>query len=149
MSKKAVVTLTVGLALVIASCGGSDGPQIGDPWARTSASMQDTGVVYMTITGGAEVDRLVGVGVDSSIAANAELHETVMSTSDDGTEMMMMEPIESLAVGPSEEVKLLPGGYHIMLVKLVNPLVDGSTFDLTLSFENAGDIVVQVQVRDG
>lgn len=149
MSKRAITALAAGLALVVVSCGGSDAVKITDPWARTSATMQDAGAVYMTITGGSEADRLIGVAVDTSIAAMAELHQTVMTQAADGTDVMKMEAIESLAIPASQEVTLEPGGYHIMLMRLVNPLVTGNTFDVTLTFENAGDVVVQVQVREG
>jgi hypothetical protein len=45
-------------------------------------------------------------------------------------------------------VALEPGGYHIMLLELAAPLEVGSTIDVTLTFEHAGQKVVSAEVRD-
>jgi copper(I)-binding protein len=42
---------------------------------------------------------------------------------------------------------LKPGGFHIMLIGLTNELKSGDTFDITLTFANAGEITVTVPVR--
>lgn len=102
----------------------------------------------MTIRGGDVDDRLVGVSVASTVAGVAELHETTTGTGD--TEgMMMMQEIDGLAVPAGGEVSLEPGSYHVMLMMLAEPLETGATFDLTLTFEQAGDVVVNVEVREG
>ena len=44
--------------------------------------------------------------------------------------------------------ELKPGGYHIMLMGLKEPLVEYGTFHLTLTFEKAGSIEVEVQVEE-
>jgi copper(I)-binding protein len=61
---------------------------------------------------------------------------------------MMMRPVSSVALPAGETVMLMPGGYHIMLLDLVAPLEVGQTFDVTLTFANAGTKVVTVEVRD-
>jgi copper(I)-binding protein len=71
------------LTLVIAACGGNDAVQIEDAWARTSANMQNGGAVYLTISGGADGDRLVGVSVDDSIAQMAQLHQMTVTEADE------------------------------------------------------------------
>lgn len=142
------ISILVLLGITIAACGGNDTVQIDDPWARTSASMQNAGAVYMAITGGNEADRLIGVKVDESIAAMAQIHETSMTENDEGTEMMQMQEVSSIEVGAGSDVVLEPGGYHIMLMQLAEPLQSGSEFEVTLTFENAGDIEVKVEVRD-
>ncbi|MFZ8900881.1 MAG: copper chaperone PCu(A)C [Ilumatobacteraceae bacterium] len=43
---------------------------------------------------------------------------------------------------------LKPGGYHVMIFDLVAPLEIGQTFDVTLTFEKAGDVIVPVEVRE-
>jgi hypothetical protein len=45
-------------------------------------------------------------------------------------------------------VSLEPGGYHIMLLDLAEPLEDGDTFELTLRFEQAGEMDLTVDVRE-
>jgi len=150
-----------------------DALEISGAWARTSPSSVETGAAYMTITGGAEDDTLVSASVDSSIAGMAQIHEMVPVSeagsdstmamgsdssmamgSDDSTDssaaeeaMVMQEVKGGLAIPAGETVELAPGGYHVMLMELAEPLEEGSTFDLTLTFENAGEKTVEVEVR--
>lgn len=42
---------------------------------------------------------------------------------------------------------LAPGGYHVMLIGLTGDLTEGMTFDLTLTFEKAGDVIIPVTVQ--
>lgn len=111
-----------------------------------------------------EADRLIGASVDPSIAAITEVHETVEADmgedADEGEAMdegtsgmegmgaMTMQEVESIELRPGETVNLEPGGYHIMLLDLVEPLEVGDTFEVTLDFETADDLVVTVEVRD-
>lgn len=171
--------LAVG-ALVLAGCGGDDestdtsstessavavtsaesdsGVDITDVWARTSPMMTSAGAVYMTIRS-AEGDELLAVEVDGSIAADAQVHETVTAGGMTGESMSMdttgamsgqmtMQEVDSIVIPAGESVQLMPGGYHIMLLDLAAPLEVGQTFELTLTFANAGDLVVTVEVRD-
>lgn len=152
-------------------------PVVEEVWARTSAGGQENGAAYMRITGGAEDDALVGASVDVGIAGAVEVHETVpaddadmgdgaaddMDGMGDGAaddisghggdlasmaEGMTMQPVSAIDVPAGETVVLEPGGYHVMLLELVEPLEEGQTFDLTLTFEQAGEITVPVEVRD-
>jgi copper(I)-binding protein len=76
------------------------------------------------------------------VAAAVELHETV--TSDAGLTSMRQLPVLPLQAG--ETVSIVSGASHVMLVELAAPLVDGTTFDLTLDFEFAPDEIVTVTV---
>ena len=87
------------------------------------------------------------------IAASAEVHEVVPAEGSDtsmpmGTGEMVMREVEAIEIPAGEMVMLMPGGYHVMLIDLVAPLEIGQTFDVVLAFENAGDVVVPVEVRD-
>lgn len=66
-----------------------------------------------------------------------------------GSGMMTMKPVESIELPADTEVVLEPGGLHIMLIDLVEPLKVGSSFDLTLRFEKAGTTTISVRVREG
>ena len=134
------------MAIAFAACGDdAGGIEIGDPWARTSAMVQNAGAVYLTISGGDAADTLIGVAVDPSIAAMAELHESSMGEGG----MMQMQMVPAISVPANGSVSLEPGGYHVMLMDLVAPLETGQEFGLTLKFENAGDVQVTVEVREG
>ncbi len=140
----------IGLLAVFASltgaCGGGGELAVDDAWARTSAGMQEAGAVYMTITGGDEADRLIGVAVSFDVAQVAELHQTAMTEGGEG--MMSMQQVTAIDIPANGEATLEPGGFHVMLMKLAQPLATGSTVDLTLTFENAGTVTVSAEVRE-
>jgi hypothetical protein len=100
-----------------------------------------TGSAYMTLTNaGGEIDRLVTIS--GEVAETIELHHHIMKN---GT--MMMRPMESIEIKPGESVAFEPGGLHIMLIDLKAPLLAGQDFPLTLHFEKAGEVVVEVAVE--
>lgn len=148
---KLLIRLLVPLAVLAGACGGGGDLGVDDVWARTSANTQNAGAAYMTITGGDTADRLVGVSVGSEVAAMAELHETAMGMDDSGesTGMMTMQQVASIEVPADTEVMLEPGGFHVMMMQLAEPLQTGATFELTLVFEQAGQVKVSVEVREG
>ncbi len=131
------------LAMTTVACSQSGDVEIDDAWARTSAASQDNGAAYMTLVGGDAGDRLLSVSVPSSVAAMAMMHETVMNN-----DVMSMQPVEGVDIPAGDSVAFAPGGYHVMLMNLAAPLVDGMEFDLVLTFEKAGDRSVTFVVRD-
>ncbi|MDJ0925132.1 MAG: copper chaperone PCu(A)C [Acidimicrobiia bacterium] len=134
--------LFVAFGLLVAGCGDDSGVSVEKPWARNSPAMATAGAVYMDLEAG-EDDRLVGASVDSSIAAMVEIHEVVMV--DDA---MKMQEVGEIALPAGTTVNLKPGGYHIMLMNVATPLEIGQKFDVTLQFQNAGEKVVEVEVRE-
>jgi copper(I)-binding protein len=52
----------------------------------------------------------------------------------------------SIPVPAGESVELAPGGYHGMLMGLTATLAEGDSFPVTLSFQNSGEVVVNVEV---
>jgi len=154
-----VKRLALALVVLGAACGGSDdssgqrdgGPiTVGEVWARATVDAAATGAVYVELTADAD-DALVGAAVAADIAEGVTLHETVTDHSghDDDSAMVMMNSVDRLDLPPGELVTLEPGGAHLMLVELAQPLRVGARFALTLKFDVAPDISVQVTVRDG
>jgi copper(I)-binding protein len=114
-------------------------------WARTSPMVAEAGAAYMTLTNtSATDDALIGASVPATVAAMAEVHETSMGEGG----MMSMKPVTSLPVPAGGTVELAPGGYHIMLLQLVEPLVAGTEIPITLTFAESGDVRVIAEVRD-
>ena len=129
--------------LLTAACTGGQGISITDPMARPSPLEGGTGGAFMTIrNGGPQVDRLRSAA--SPAAQVVELHETV----DDNGVMRMAPQPDGWEMGPGSQLELKPGGKHIMLVNLVQPLNPGDTVEVTLNFDKAGPIKVQVPVKD-
>jgi copper(I)-binding protein len=61
---------------------------------------------------------------------------------------MTMRPLDKgLSIEPGKTVKLAPGGLHLMLMDLKNPLKQGDKVPLTLDFEKAGKVVVSLDVQ--
>jgi periplasmic copper chaperone A len=115
------------------------GVQVEHAWSRATVPGQ-TGVIYLTITDTGSPDRLTSVA--SPVAASATLHE---SFSENG--VSKMREIAGLAVSPGTPVTLAPGGYHIMLMGLKQPLKQGEAFPVTLTFEKAGAVTATVTVE--
>lgn len=115
--------------------------KIDHPWARASAGAAANGAAYMTITtAGAAADQLVKAA--SPVADKVELHTHIL----DG-DVMRMRPVSGITVNVGEPAVLRPGGLHVMLIGLKEPLKEGSQFPLTLTFEKAGTVTVQVDVE--
>ena len=129
---------------LLAACGGDQEPaiEIADAWARPTMPGQIAGVAYFTIENGGGVDRLVGF--ETEIAGSATLH---ISETVDG--VSRMRALGALAIPSDAPVVLAPGGLHVMLMGLAEPLVADQMFELVLTFETVGPVPVTVVVRDG
>jgi periplasmic copper chaperone A len=112
--------------------------EIGQPWARATPGMAQTGAVYLTIRS-PTADRLVAAS--TPVAKAAQFHESEMAGM-----VMKMRPLAAVAIPAGRPVAFKPGGMHIMLVGLKAPLRAGASFPLTLSFAKAGQETVTVAV---
>ncbi|EAU42539.1 hypothetical protein FP2506_06856 [Fulvimarina pelagi HTCC2506] len=115
---------------------------IGHPWTRATPPNAPVGGAYMTLDNqGSAEDRLLGGS--TPIAEDVQIHEMGMA---DGV-MTMRELPDGLTVPGGEAVELEPGGYHIMLVGLKEPLKEEDRVPLTLRFEKAGEVEVELAVE--
>lgn len=118
-----------------------DGIALSDPWARVGMS-GDNSAAYMYITNASGDDTLISAS--SAVAKTIELHTVIKG--DNG--MMQMRPVEGGIPVPAQgNQSLKPGGFHVMLIGLNNDLKKGDTFEVELTFANAGTIPVTVEVR--
>lgn len=114
-----------------------------DVRARPAPLAGGTGAVYFTVLNGLDSDvQLVSA---SSPAANVvETHETVAENG-----VMKMIPLpDGYAVPAGEAVVLKPGGKHIMLIDIIEPLAPGDTVELTVNFDNGEAMELTVPVLD-
>jgi len=110
-------------------------------WARASAGRAAAGAAFMTIANsGTADDRLIAAAAD--VSKVVELHTHIK----DG-EIMRMRQVEAIAVPGDETTVLQPGGLHVMFIGLHDPLREGQTFPLSLTFEQAGTLTVSVTVK--
>lgn len=112
------------------------------PWARASAGAAPTGAAYLAIENrGDAPDRLIGAATPA--AERAELHNHI----DDNGVMKMREVEGGIVLPAGTTTQLAPGGLHIMLMGLAQPLEAGTHFPLTLTFEKAGELAVEIKVE--
>ena len=110
-------------------------------WMRASIGKVTATAAYATIENhSGKDDRLLSVSTPA--AGSAELHEKI-----DDKGIMKMRPVTALTVAQGKTVELNPGGMHIMVTGLKDPLKAGDKVPLVLRFENAGEITVQADVR--
>jgi copper(I)-binding protein len=117
--------------------------EIAHPWSQELPPNAPTVAAYFVIqNSGKTTDRLVSV--DSPIAGEAQLHEHVMQG-----DLMKMQQVPSVDVPAGGNVTFAPMAYHVMLVNLKDRslLSDGKRFPLTMHFEKAGDVTVEVSVQ--
>ncbi len=89
---------------------------------------------------GKEADRLVSAS--SPVAGVVEIHEMAM----DGG-MMKMRAVKGIDLTPGATVEFRPGGYHVMLEELKQPLKQGDQIPVLLTFEKAGTVEIKVKVE--
>ncbi|MBS0124609.1 copper chaperone PCu(A)C [Thetidibacter halocola] len=115
---------------------------IEDAYARSAMPGAPSGAAFMVIANtGAEDDRLVEARSD--IAARVELH-THMDMG--GGVMKMTEVEEGFVIPAGGSHALARGGDHVMFMGLKQPLVQGEAVTVTLVFEKAGEMVVEIPV---
>lgn len=113
-----------------------------DPYARTSTMMSKSGAAFMTLMNhGAEDDRLIGASSD--VAQRVELHTHI---EDANGVMKMVEVKEGFPVPAGGMHALARGGDHVMFMGLNRTLAQGDIVTLTLTFEKAGDMTIEVPV---
>lgn len=116
--------------------------EIATPWTRATAPTARAGGGFMTITNkGSTPDRLVAAR--SAASAKVEIHEMKM----DGNVMRMRELEKGLEIPPGATVALKPGGFHIMFMELKAPFAVNAAVPLTLVFEKAGSIDIEMKVE--
>lgn len=116
---------------------------IAHPWSLALPPNAPNVAAYFVINNkGAEADRLLSV--ETPVSDRSELHEHVMNG-----DVMRMQQVPNVAVPAHGQVTFSPSAYHVMIMqpKDRSLLTDGKRFPLTLHFEKAGDITVEVAVQ--
>lgn len=114
--------------------------RISDAWVR-AANQGDNSASYFIINNSGDADTLIGVA--NEIATSTELHTVEKS---DG--VMRMRPVTDGISIPAQGIQLLqPGGFHVMLIGLNRDLTTGERIEVTLTFAQAGEVIVPIPVR--
>jgi periplasmic copper chaperone A len=134
---------SIGLAVAVAA---ADMAEVGDitiqqSWVRASLGNAPNSAAYMTLeTVGAAPDRLIGGS--TPVAERVELHTHAMEGG-----VAKIRPVDGIEVAPGAPTVLEPGGRHVMLSGLTRKLEAGTNVPLTLVFEHAGEVTLDVPVE--
>lgn len=136
---------TLALVLAAAPALACEAVTVGDitveqAWSRVSLGTERPGVIYLTIRNAGEADDAL-TGIATPVAGLPMIHETV-----DTNGVVSMPHVMEVPVPAVGTVALEPGGYHAILMELSEPLEEGASFPVTLSFEEAGEVTIDVQV---
>lgn len=116
--------------------------EIGHPWTRATPPTAQAGGGFLTVTNkGTTPDRLIAVR--SKASGKVEIHEMKM----DGNVMRMRELEKGIELPPGATVELKPGGFHLMFMGLASPFAKDGKVPVTLVFEKAGSIDVELVVE--
>jgi hypothetical protein len=116
--------------------------QVRHPWSRATPPGAKVAIGYMEIRNrGTQPDRLLSAS--SAVAKRVEMHVTQREG-----EVTKMRQVQSFAIPARERYALRPGGSHLMLVDIVRPLQKGERFTMTLRFERAGELEIELEVQE-
>lgn len=114
---------------------------VSDAWIRASAPKQVNGAGYATIqNNGAQADQLINASAD--VAERLELHTIINENG-----VAQMRQVTGIDIPAGGTTKLAPGGFHVMFLKLKTPFEAGKTVPIKFTFEKAGDVVVNFEVK--
>jgi copper(I)-binding protein len=113
--------------------------EVSGAWVRATVPGQMGTGAFMSLTA-REGARLVGVS--SPVAGVAEVHEMKMEG-----DIMKMRALPALELPAGQAVQLKPGGYHLMLMDLKQPLPKGGTVPLTLRFQDAKGLESKLEIK--
>ena len=116
--------------------------EIRKPWARAASAAASIGGGFFAMTNtGAAPDRLVAAS--SPVAEKVEIHAIKVK----GADIVMARRDDGLALAAGVTLTLQPRGYHLLLIGLKAPLVEGDRVPVTLTFEQAGSLAVELTVE--
>jgi copper(I)-binding protein len=141
--------LLIGILIIVSfslsACQGGS-PTISDAWARPAVKGDNSAAYFIITNQSLKSDTLLNASAD--IARAVEIHKTMVMNEGMGqNEQMQMVPQDSVKVGALRKIEFKQGGLHVMLIDLQQDLNIGDIFPLTLHFEKAGDITLDVPVQ--
>lgn len=140
MISRALATAALVLSVPASLAAADPSVTVEDAWARASIGTSRPAAAYATIRNEGDV-AVALAGVRAAISETASLHE---SMTEDG--IARMRPVPTLTIPAGGSVTLEPGGYHVMLMGLTEPLVEGRTFDATFQFADGATLTAEVPV---
>ena len=114
---------------------------VSDAWVQILPPSQTSTAAYMTITNNSNKDAVL-VSVSSDIAGSAEIHQMSEMAG-----MMNMAMAVNLKIPAQSKVTLQPAGFHIMLIDLKKPIINGDIVPIMLHFQDSRTFMVRAKVH--
>lgn len=143
---KKIINIIMGSALLLSGFASAHDYQSGQlhiahPWSKQVPPTSAVAAAFFDVMNhGVKNDTLLSA--ESPIASKTELHAHIH---EDG--MMKMREVDKIEIPAKETQSLKPGGFHVMMFNLKQVPALGDRFPLTLNFEKAGSIEVEVAVE--
>lgn len=112
-----------------------------DAYVRHMPPTQSVTGAFMVLVNNSDANRAAVSGL-SSVAGSVELHTHIH----DG-EVMRMRQVEKIDIPANGMTELKPGGFHLMLIDLKQPLDLGQMVDITLNFDDGSSTEFQAEVK--
>lgn len=138
MTAQRNLSITMVMLTALVACAAKAPVTVSEAWSNATPVGASVAAVYLEIAVN-EADTLLSA--TTTVADRIEMH-----TSSEENGMMRMRPLPTVALQPGKPFVFAPGGAHFMLLGLRQPLAAGMRFPMTLRFERAGALNVQVQV---
>lgn len=132
--------LTLAAATLLAASAAHAQTTVAEPWVRSTVAGQKATGAFLQITS-ASGGKLVSAS--SPVAGVVEIHEMAM----EGNVMKMRALPKGLDLPAGKAVALKPGGLHVMLMDLKQPLKAGDTVPLSLVVEGAANKRETIEVK--
>lgn len=133
--KKILVTASLAAILGASSLFAAD-INVDNVRARASKPGANNSAIFMNIKNNSDADVKL-IEVKSSVCKSTEMH-----THKHENGMKSMVQVPDIEIAKKGETKLVPGGLHVMLMGLNQPLKDGDKVDLRMKFSNGETITL-------
>ena len=114
--------------------------KVEQPWARASLGGVRNAIVFGALVNEGSAPLAIVSG-STPVAERVEFHIHAMNG-----DVMTMKQLDAIELKPGERAMLQPGGLHIMLIDLKQPLKQGDSFPLTLITRDGVSVKVDVKV---
>ena len=95
---------------------------------------------YFSIQNSSDTDQIL-IGASADFATKAEIHNHILVD-----DMMRMQQQSEVVIKPGETVQFAPGGLHIMLFGLKQPLLEGQSVAISLQTQDGESIIITANV---
>lgn len=138
---KTLTSLLLGTLLLISTPLFASPLIVEDLYIRATPPNSKNTAAFMVLKNSAKKEIKL-LTVDTNIAGRVELHQHIMEAG-----LMKMRQVKEITIKPGESLSLQPGGYHVMLFNLQQPLKEGQSVTLSLSFDNGQQLILDAPVK--